>query len=425
MMLCGSVALPILIALVATSEKRRRTFRQRLGWWRYPWEASDGIFRRPTLWIHALSVGEVIAIQPLMMRLVENTRRMRIVLSVSTYSGFQTAQKSWRSGAVDIAYFPYDTAWSTRTIANKINPMAVILTETDLWPNFLREMERRRVPVIIANLRLSPRSWRWMGLFKPLAERAFGKIEKICTQTQQDAHRLIDLGVAENRVTVTGNLKYDSPTPRIGQDTFDSLKARLRMLPEARVVVAGSTHRGEEALLLDALEPLLKEESPLLLIIAPRRPERAREVINLCRHRKLSCDLLSGLDAGKGSSAIQVVVVDTIGVLKPLYGLADIAFVGGSLVSRGGHNPLEPAAFGKPVLFGPDMSDFRHIAKLLLKEEAAQLVNDGPQLRFACTTLLGDRQLREAMGQRARNILLRHRGAVDRTLNFLGLSDGL
>jgi 3-deoxy-D-manno-octulosonic-acid transferase len=421
MIMVSLAAVPILAVLVASSEKRRRTFRQRLGWWRYAWEHSAPTRRFPTIWIHALSVGEVTAVQPLVQRLRGLKSECRIVFTTSTLTGFQTARRLLERDRVDLAYFPYDLMWSVRKIIRKINPTFIILVETDLWPNFLLETTRRQIPVSIVNLRLSPTSWKRLRQFKPLAALAFGVIEKICTQTRRDARRLERLGVADHRIVVTGNLKFDSPLPIISPHASDQWRRRFSIDSRCRVVVAGSTHDNEESMVLKALEKKLKNTMPTLLILVPRDPGRAGQVMKLCRNMNLRSICLSGLDSDGGDGPYPVVVVDGIGHLKSLYGLADIAFVGGSLVPEGGHNPLEPAAYGKPVLFGRHMEDFQEIAQLLLETGGAKQVQDTGALGHALTVLLDEPNQRHRMGQRALSVLRNHRGAVDRSLSYLGL----
>lgn len=421
-MITGALAaLPILAVLVVSSEKRRQTFRQRLGWWNYAWEQSAATRRFPTIWVHALSVGEVTAVQPLVQRLRKLKPEWRIVFTTSTLTGAQTARRLLERDRVDLAYFPYDLMWSVRKIIRKINPTRIILVETDLWPNFLLETTRRQIPVSIVNLRLSPTSWKRLRQFKPLAALIFGVIEKICTQTRRDARRLKKLGVADRRIVVTGNLKFDSPIPVVNRQALTQWRRRFSIDSQCRVVVAGSTHENEESMVLTALDEHLKNTTPTLLILAPRDPGRAGPVMKLCRNMNLRCRCLSRPGPDGGDGFYPVVVVDSIGYLKSLYGIADIAFVGGSLVPEGGHNPLEPAAYGKPVLFGRHMEDFQDIAQLLLETGGARQVRDTGALGRALTVLLNEPDQRHRMGRQAFSVMKNHRGAVERTLSHLGL----
>lgn len=415
------VAGPVLAALVASSEKRRRTFRQRLGWWTYPWEREAMQRGGPAIWVHALSVGEVAAVQPLVRQLRRWAPGSRIMVTTSTLTGHQTARRLLGGYGVDLAYFPYDLIWGVRKIINKINPKMVILVETDFWPNFLMETARRHIPVSIVNLRLSPTSWKRLAHVKPLSTWVLAAAEIICVQTRRDARRLVQLGISEHRIAVTGSLKFDSPIPDTDPMALTRWRRKFSIETRSRVVVAGSTHENEELMVLKACTDFLKRSPSALLILAPRDPGRAGRVMELCADLHLGCACLSTLNPD-GASPFQVVVVDAIGHLKTLYSLADIAFVGGSLVPRGGHNPLEPAAFGKPVLFGRHMEDFKHIADLLIEAGGARQVQDADQLEHVLKRLMDDPGQCQRMGRKALAVLQTHRGAVQRTLSCLGFS---
>lgn len=415
------MALPVVLPWVMASFKRRRTLRQRLGWWRYPWQSSNPVKTRKKIWVHALSVGEVSAAYPLVERIRDRHPELQIVVTASTLTGFQTASRLFAGRPVELAYFPYDWIWSVRTVASKIDAQAVILVETDIWPNFLAEMNRRRVPVYLVNVRLSDGAWKRYRQLKWVAGQIFGAFEKICVQTAFDARRFIRLGVAEDRLYVSGNIKFDGVI--MGSDDNAAMRWRRKLKIEStrQIIVAGSTHEGEEQFLLNALTSLKDKGRGVRLIVVPRDPGRAQEVLALCGHKGLVAGFLSQVIGDASSPLPEVIVVDFIGVLKDLYGLSDVAFVGGSLVKEGGHNPLEPAILGKPVIFGPDMRDFRQIADWLLQADGARQVADQKELTSALWQLLDDPQLAASMGNRARQMVLVHQGAVQRTLQSLGM----
>lgn len=417
------LGLPLLISVVLTSEKRLRTFRQRLGWHTYEWEAGKRGRQQRTIWVHALSVGEVIAVQPLVNRLLERKKKERIVLTSSTLTGFETARRLFHDKGACLAYYPYDWIWALRRVITKINPSLVILVETDIWPNFMVALARRKVPVYLVNLRLSARSWQNCRRFASIARAIFNAFAKICTQTAEDAHRLEQLGVHRDKLLICGNLKFDTPEIKMTAKAISDWRSRLNILAKGRVILAGSTHEGEEAYLLDALSGTLAESDAPYLLIAPRDPGRGAQVRKLCRARGIESVSLSSPHSGTHWERCRVVVIDQMGCLKELYSLADIAFVGGSLVPCGGHNPLEPAAFGKPILFGPDMSDFDHIAQWLVQAGAARCVETIEGLRAAFSELLTDAQTGTDMGIRARKVFDTHGGAVSRTLIGIGLAD--
>jgi 3-deoxy-D-manno-octulosonic-acid transferase len=424
MLFSGFVFLfPLILYTVAATAKRRHTFRQRMGWCR-PFRY--GALSRETgkcIWVHALSVGEVLAAQPMVERLRQIRPDFPICFTASTLTGFQTAQQLFgRQERVGLAYFPYDWIGAVRRVASHINPAMVVLTETDIWPNFLMEMHRRGVPVSLVNLRLSDRSWKNYRRFNRAVRYLFNGFEKITVQSQLDMNRLIKLGVSSEKVTVTGNIKFDAFTPVRAADTTRQWKRNLRISPEMRVMVAGSTHAGEELAMLEVLRTLVRRNNAPILILAPRDPLRSAEIIASSGAMGLTADAMSAvLNDSADAPCPQVVAVDSIGVLKELYGLADVAFVGGSLVPCGGHNPLEPAAWGKPILFGPDMRDFPLISRLLLEARAAQRVMSADDLLQSVNRLLADPQLAGEMGSRALRLVHAQRGSVDRTLAFLGL----
>jgi 3-deoxy-D-manno-octulosonic-acid transferase len=344
---------------------------------------------------------------------------IQLIFTASTLTGFQTAERIFAKRDIDLAYFPYDWIVSIRAVAAKINPHAVIIIETDIWPNFLIEMHRRCIPVYLVNMRLSDRAFRTYRHIKSMAGRLFGTFDTICAQTEQDAMRLCRLGVDPKRVVVTGNIKFDDVDQQNSDDIPDNWRLLKQAARQRQVVVAGSTHNGEEAALIDALRSVEDKMEPPLLIIAPRDPDRSKQVLALCKRDGRRCCRLSDLLDGQQNQQPHVIVADFLGALKQLYGLADIAFVGGSLVSEGGHNPLEPAAWGKPVLFGPDMRDFHEIACWLIEAGGARQVAGKDRLGPLMFELLSSPALAKTIGGCARTVFLSNKGAVTKTLSCL------
>ena len=416
----GIILLPLLIPLLWAREKRRITIRQRL-WWPIEDSPRRRGKRAQTLWVHALSVGEVLAARALVEQIRDRHQSTPIYFSASTHTGYQTACRIYNNSDVRVGFFPYDVMPSVRCAAARINPKAVILVETDIWPNFLAEMKRRNIPIFLVNMRLSDLTWERYRRFKWISRNVFGVFAKICVQTAADAQRMVKLGVASRRVCVTGNIKFDGGAePRV-DEAAHKWRKQIRIPDGSWVLVAGSTHEGEEALLIETFAALVNEGSAPRMIIAPRDPERAAHVLSLCRSRGLPCRGLSSVLANSGESIPDIVVVDFIGALKSLYCLADAAFIGGSLSRDGGHNPLEPAAYGKPVVFGPDMRDFRQIAAWLVEAGGAKQVADAAQLGTALHQLHGNQKLSEKMGHSAYAVFERHQGAVPRILEAIEL----
>lgn len=416
------MALPVMVPLAVTRNKRRQTLRQRLGWWRYPWQSMGSQKISKPIWVHALSVGEVIAAQPMIEKIKNQHPDSRIVLTVSTLTGFQTAARLFVCKTIDLAYFPYDLIWSVRKVADMIDAEVVILVETDIWPNFLVEMKRRRIPVYLVNIRLSDSAWHYFRRFRWLSGKLFKAFEKICLQTPEDANRMSLLGIPKERLCVSGNIKFDGVGEGNADGVWDQWQKRIQQSLQQPVIVAGSTHDGEEQILLDAVISLKKAGKAIHLIIAPRDPERTQDILALCSSKGLEAIRLSQRFDRPLSPSIDVMVVGFIGALKALYSLAAVAFIGGSLVKEGGHNPLEPAHFGKPVVFGPGMRDFRQIAAWLLNAGGARQVTNVESLTLMFSQLLDNSHLAATMGERARQVVQLHQGAVAKTLSFIDLA---
>lgn len=408
-----TAAMPLAVAAAAGSRKRRRTVIHRLGLGPLP-DPPTGRPGRP-VWVHALSVGEVRSARPLVAALAQRIGPARIVGSAATLTGYREAAAAYAPAAGRVIFSPFDLLWSVRRMAARIDPALVIVVESDVWPNFLHEMGRRRVPVVLVNARLSDRSlagYRRLGRF---GRTLFGGFGAICTQSQEDARRFRSLGIDPDRVHVTGSTKFDQHVAPVDSAKVGALRRRLGLDEKTPVLVAGSTHAGEEAGLAKALKGIRARVASTALIVAPRNPERAAEVCRIFTGAGFVAHPLSRFpDSRRG--AADVVVVDALGQLVRLYALADLAFVGGSLVRQGGHNPLEPAALARPVLFGPDMGDFRRPARLLIAAGGGRQVRDAEDLARQAATLLSDPDRRRSMGSAARGVFMAHRGAVARTL---------
>jgi 3-deoxy-D-manno-octulosonic-acid transferase len=422
-MTIGAVVLaPIWIVWVIATPRHRQTLFKRLGFAFGDSRPRRSDSNKSRLWVHALSVGEVNASQALVNGLLDAYPEIELTFTASTLTGFQTAERIFSGRQVDLAHYPLDWIISIQMVAKRIDPDAIILIETDVWPNFLTAMHWRGVPVYLVNMRLSDSALRTFMRVKWAARFLFGAFEKICVQTQQDLKRLGWIGVDSSRVTVTGNIKFDDEGNSGSNQSVEHWPQLLASIDHRQVIVAGSTHEGEEAELLSAMKFIKERREPPLLVLVPRNPDRSRHVVALCDEAGCSCCLLSHMLEGRGLQSPEVVVVDFIGALKQLYDLADIAFVGGSLIPEGGHNPLEPAAFAKPVLFGPDMRDFHHIAELLKQAGGARQFTEQEPLGPILLELLNDSESARRMGQNAQEVFLSNKGAVQRTLACLGLN---
>jgi len=405
----------LLAYLPAFMARRRRAgygrdLAQRLG------RLGEGLPPEPRCWIHAVSVGESAAAVPLVEEIRRRWPELGIVVSTITPTGARIVGERL-AGTATHRYFPIDLPGPVRRALDAARPRFFIAIETELWPNFLRALARRRIPAMIANGRISDRSFRRYRWVRGLMRRVLADVSVFAMQTDEDARRIIALGASPSRVVVTGNLKSDLVPEATGDDT-SAWRERLRLGADARLWIAGSTHRGEEAVVLDAFLRARTRCPDLALLLAPRHPERAGEVEGLIRERGLAAARRSRLAADGTPGA--VVILDTVGELAALYALAEVVFVGGSLVPVGGHNVLEPAMRGKPVLVGPHTSNFREGAELLQRSGGGLVVKDGPELERELARLLEDRDLARRMGEAARHAFAGRQGAVSATLDLVG-----
>lgn len=404
--LVGLVALPWLLV----SRKRRKTLLPRLGLEQYPGSGTvaGAVGNRSfkPVWVHALSVGELLSCVPLLRELRQALPPRPLVLSVSTLAAHELATEQLAADVDALFYFPYDLLWPVRRCLQELDPALFLLIETDLWPGFLAAMRRRGIPCFLLNARLSPASFRVSRWFSALFRPAFATFDRIYPQSREERQRFLELGIGAEKLQPPGNLKFDRfpllPSPA----ALSQARRDLGMNDRALILLAGSTHPGEEALLRSAFLALRKDFPELRLVIVPRHPNRAEAVVQLFANDSVSVVRSSRPPSAKAD----VVVVDRMGLLSSLYALADVTFVGGSLVKKGGQNPIEPAAAGKPVLFGPDMSDFPEIARWLLDKGGAISVQTSDDLADHVRRLLANPSLARAMGSKARSVVDEHQG---------------
>jgi 3-deoxy-D-manno-octulosonic-acid transferase len=362
------------------------------------------------IWVHAVSVGEVTAAVPLVRGLRARWPTTEVAISTVTATGAQVARA--RLPDVPAAFvLPIDLGSTTRRAVARVRPRCFIALETELWPNLIHSLAEAGIPVLVANGRISDRSFRRYVRVRRLFRRVLGEVTLFAMQSEEDARRVERLGAPPERVVVTGNLKYDAAPADDGATR--RWRELLGVRAEDRVWVAGSTHVGEEGPVLDAFLALREALPALRVVLAPRHPERVPEVEALARARGLDPVRRTGLGARRAAS---VVLLDTVGELAGLYGVADVIFVGGSLVPAGGHNVIEPALHGKPIVFGPHMANFRDVAGLLLEAGGAVQLAGAAGLAPALRALLIDRATREDLGARAAAAVRAHQGACRRTV---------
>ena len=401
---------------MATTHKYREGLIERLG--RVPPRLAPSgapAGGRPLVWLHAVSVGEVLAVTRLVRTLNAAFPDFLVVISTTTRTGQALARE--RFGANRVFYFPLDLPWAVRAYLNALKPRLLILVETEFWPNLLHGCFRRGIPVAVVNARISDRSWpryrRLRRLWRPLLSR----LSRVLAQSQADAERLQAIGCRPDRVSVAGNLKFDV---RAAQES-EAARLLRSMAGGLRLFVAGSTLESEESALLEAWPHLLAADPQLAMVIAPRHPERFSTVAALLGKSGVPWRKRSDWPA-EPSSALpttasplhpgEIVLLDTIGELASVYSLASVAFVGGSLIPAGGHNPLEPAQFAVPIVMGPHYANFAAITDSLRGHNALRIAAN-EELAAALIELIGDRAAAEAMGARAKEVFDRQAGATD------------
>ena len=411
LMLGGAFLLlaPFVLLVPAWREKYAPSLAARLG--RVP-----GALRQPdkgAIWVHAVSVGEVIAIGPLVGELRQRYPHRKVLVSTTTRTGQELARL--RFGEESVFYFPLDFVFACRRVLRGIRPALVIIAETEIWPNFLREAKRFGASVVLVNGRVSAKSARGYRRWKWFFRSVLSNVDLFLMQTQTDASRLHPAlngaGAGPGGIRVTGNLKFDQPPPQPAK----FIPELERIAASAPIVVAGSTMPGEEDGLLEAMRACAASGARKpVLVIAPRHPERFGEVAKLLTARGVHYQRRTALeDTGRRP---EVVLLDTLGELAGTYAAATVAFMGGSLLPYGGHNPIEPAMWGKPILFGPSMENFQSVASELRKAGAAFEVRSPKALGILLATLLADPGKRERAGAAARTVVEQQRGATRRSV---------
>lgn len=376
------------------------------------------IEKRPVVWLHCVSVGETQAARPLVERLRQELPQHALVVSTVTLTGQKLARDLFRNQAERVFYFPFDWRWSVRRTLNAVNPAAVLVMETELWPNFLRECRAREIPVALVNGRISRKSFGRYVKIRFFLKRVLACLSMAVMQSERDADRIRELGMRQDKVFIAGNLKFES---RTGDQNTD-LKERFGLM-DVPLVLAASTHAPEEKIVLESFLKL-RETGPVRVMLAPRHPERFNEVAELIQASGLSWARRTNAPAA-GDATAAVILLDTIGELPALYPLATAVFVGGSIVDRGGHNVLEPAAHGVAVITGAHTHNFHAIVDLL--NEAEAIVQLPPvegeeavkELSEVLRRVLREAEWRDELGRRAKALIIENQGATDRTIKLL------
>lgn len=363
------------------------------------------------VWLHCVSVGETVAAEPLVSALRE--QGLPLLLTNTTFTGAQRVRQRFDK-RLPHRYMPFDTPVAVARFLDRVQPRALVILETELWPNLIAACAKRAIPVLLVNARLSARSARGYARFPVLAGGMLQNLTAIAAQAQPDADRFLALGVRQDRVQVTGNLKFDLGTQATDVGGVHALHERIGARP---VWVAASTHAGEDEILLDAHRLLMRDFPDALLVLVPRHPERFAQVAALVARREFSCARRSRQEVPAPATAVYL--GDTMGEMPLYYGIAGAAFVGGSLLPIGGHNFLEPAALGLPLLAGPHCFNFQSIADELAAAGALSLVEDSAMIAAQLTLMLGDESRRAVVGAAARGYVEKNRGACQRTMRMI------
>ncbi|MCB1924826.1 MAG: lipid IV(A) 3-deoxy-D-manno-octulosonic acid transferase [Gammaproteobacteria bacterium] len=405
--------LPLVMLRLLWRSLRAPAYRQRLG-------ERLGLFREPPdwggIWIHAVSVGEVQAVLPLIRRLLDDYPDMPLTVTTTTPTGSARVQEQL-GGQVFHVYMPYDLPLALTAFLRKVRPRLLLMVETEIWPNLLHSCRRHGVYTLLANARLSQKSARRYARLGRFTRATFAGIDCIAAQAEADAERFRALGAAAERVVVTGSIKFDM---RIAASLEEQVEVLRRQWGGRPVWIAGSTHEGEDELVLFAHHRVRAQFPNALLILVPRHPERFDRVAALCHREQF--ELARRSRPGDYGDATQVYLADTMGELPVLLGSADVAFIGGSLVTTGGHNMLEAAAQGVAVCFGPHVFNFAAISQMLLEQRAARQVANVNELGDLVIEWFRDASLRAEVGENGRRVVEQNRGALDRLMALLPLS---
>ena len=364
------------------------------------------------IWVHCVSVGEFNAARPLIDQILDIYPEHKLVITTTTITGAEAVRNHYQDRVIHY-FFPFDLPFIVGPFVNKINPVACILLETEIWPNLINNLNKKAIPVMLINARLSERSLnKYQKFSSKLVQKTINQLTLIGSQNDSSSERFLSLGALPDKVVTVGNLKFDSNE----KDNPNTTQSLQQMIGQRRVVVFASTREGEEKKIIQSYVNL-KDKFDALLIIVPRHPQRFNEVFNLIVDSSLKVKRRS--DGLGCDESIQVLLGDSMGELLSYYSVCDIAFIGGSLIDTGGQNMLEAAAASKPILFGPSVFNFEKIAQLFLEKDAAIQVGDADDLMKTISALLLDDTKRQKLGENAKNSFEKNRGAVDRLLKLI------
>lgn len=405
---------PVWVLILLSGKKFRAGFQMKCGFWPSNLVKKLASFSQRPVWFHAVSVGETLAVADLVKEFNTRNPDLPIVFSTVTYTGQQIARK--KLGDIsEVIYFPFDIGFVTSKVIKYVMPQVVVIVETEIWPGFIGNLAKENIPVILINGRLSPKSSRHYKAFRFFFQHILKDFARFLMQAEIDKQRLIAMGAIESKAQVTGNIKYDIKASFSTED-IDNLKNELTLSKTDKVLIAGSTHHGEEEAVLEAYINLKELFPELKLILVPRHPERYEEVIELLASKNIEPARRSRNETFEKSS---VFMLDTMGELSGFYSIADIAFIGGSLIKKGGHNPLEPAVYSVPVIVGPHTFNFVDITKLMVEGGAAIQVQDSIEFKQQIEKLLSDKNYYNQVKDSSLTVFDANRGATEETLSVI------
>ena len=409
---------PYILFKMLTSERHRSGLYQRFG------IVSERTSKKPGIWIHGASVGEVITAKSIVEKIDREFPEWETFISTTTNTGYSVAKQNF-SGK-PIFYFPVDLSWITRKVLRRIRPSCIILIELEIWPNFLVSVYEKNIPLIIVNGRISNKSFKAYRIISRISGAFYNsltnKMNTYCARTELDAQRFRDLGISSEQVFVTGTMKYDNIPTHTNENSKNELADLFRIKDNDLILIGGSTHEGQEEILLRIFERLSKTYPNLRLIIAPRHIERTRDVSRLIEKKGFTPVLKTSVDSSNYSwqnSKKEIILIDTVGDLEKIYALSDYVFVGKSLVPSGGQNMMEPAGLGKPVVFGPHVFNFKEEVDMLLRNDAAKMVETEDELCETIEFFIKNPEAAKEMGLRAQGVVSEKRGATEKNMDII------
>ena len=402
------VSIEIAVLKIITKERKKSLWKTKL-------KNQLGFVTKTTgkvIWIHCVSVGEFNAARPLIDQLFKDFSDHKLVITTTTITGAEAVKRYYQK-RVTHHFFPFDEPLILESFIKKINPLACILLETEIWPNLAHKLNKKRIPILLVNARLSERSFKKYQKFSSnLIRKTINKLTLIATQNNQSSERFLLLGAQQDKVITTGNLKFDSNELSSSEIT----KSLQNIVGERKVVVFASTRDGEEKQIIQSYLKL-KHKLQAIMLIIPRHPERFDEVFNLVNENGINVKRRS--DELKCDDMTEFLIGDSMGEMMSYYSICDIAFIGGSLSNTGGQNMLEAAASSKPIIYGPSVFNFEEVSKMLLESNSALQVNNADELMQTISDLLSDNEKREKLGLNAKACFESHRGAVTRLMNLI------